>query len=102
MACQPKRLESPPEPLELRAATRRLLTDAPTEGLRLLASGDWILDLLWEAWGTTLAAASWDRERLSRVIVGYSNELRLWVLGERPWEHCIGGLAGRVERRLPG
>jgi hypothetical protein len=23
------------------------------------------------------------------------------VMGERPWDHCVAGLAGRVIRRLP-
>ena len=41
-----------------------------------------------------------DRERFGQIVAGYGNELRLWVAGERPWQHAISGLAGRVERRL--
>jgi hypothetical protein len=41
-----------------------------------------------------------DRERFGQIVAGYGNELRLWVAGERPWQHYISGLAGRVERRL--
>ena len=42
-----------------------------------------------------------DRERFGQIVAGYGNELRLWVVGERPWQQYISGLAGRVERRLP-
>ena len=35
------------------------------------------------------------------IARGYSGELRLWVVGERPWDQCVAGLAGRVRRRLP-
>ncbi|MDQ3794089.1 MAG: hypothetical protein M3316_00160, partial [Actinomycetota bacterium] len=38
-----------------------------------------------------------ERNEISR---DYSDELRLWVVGERPWDHCAAGLAGRVRRRL--
>jgi hypothetical protein len=41
-----------------------------------------------------------DRRRFLGIVIGYRNELRLWVMGERPWEHCVTGLAGRVVRRL--
>ena len=41
-----------------------------------------------------------DRERFGQIVAGYGNELRLWVVGERPWQQYISGLAGRVERRL--
>ena len=40
------------------------------------------------------------RDRFGRIVAGYGNELRLWVVGERPWQQFISGLAGRVERRL--
>ena len=41
-----------------------------------------------------------DREWFDQIVAGYGNELRLWVVGERPWQHFISALAGRVERRL--
>ena len=41
-----------------------------------------------------------DREQFGQIVTGYGNELRLWVVGERPWAHYVSGLAGRVERRL--
>jgi hypothetical protein len=42
-----------------------------------------------------------DRARFLEISRDYSGELRLWVVGERPWDHCAAGLAGRVRRRLP-
>jgi hypothetical protein len=40
-------------------------------------------------------------DRFIEISRGYADELRLWVVGERPWDHCAAGLAGRVQRRLP-
>jgi hypothetical protein len=42
-----------------------------------------------------------DRDQFGHIVAGYGNELRLWVVGERPWQQYISGLVGRVERRLP-
>ena len=71
-------LAVPPEPAELRARTRALAEQDPASAIALLGEGEWILDQLWERWG---------------------RELWLWVMGERTWEQCAGGLLGRVRRR---
>ena len=42
-----------------------------------------------------------DYERFLEISRGYAGEFRLWVVGERPWDHCAAGLAGRLLRRLP-
>lgn len=94
-------LAPPEEPNEMRAETRALLEDSPEEGARLVESGHPLADLLWKEWGTELEAAGMDRERFLRITRGYAGEIRLWVVGERPWDHCVAGLAGRVLRRLP-
>jgi hypothetical protein len=60
-----------------------------------------VANLLWEEWGDELEGAGMDYEMFLRVTRDYADELRLWVVGERPWGHCISGLAGRVLRRLP-
>jgi hypothetical protein len=95
-------LPLPDEPLELRASVRALLDDAPDEGLRALADGGWLVPLLWEEWGALLEPLGWRRITFQQVVAGYHNEARLWIMGERPWAHCVSGLAGRVQRRLPG
>ena len=89
------------EPLKPRAETRALIEGDPEEGLRLVEAGQPLADLLWEEWGVELESAGMDRERFHEVARGYSGEIWLWAMGERPWDHCIQGLAGRVLRRLP-
>ena len=89
-----------PEPLALKKNTRTLLEQSPEAGQQLLADGKWIALPLWRRWGSALRPLGMKRARFLEIVVGYRNELRLWVLGERPWDHCIAGLAGRVERRI--
>ena len=93
-------LEPPDEPLKLKAETRELLEGDPVEGMRRVNAGDPLADPLWEEWGVELEEAGMCRERYDRIIRGYSDEIRLWVMGERIWEHCIAGLAGRLRRRV--
>jgi len=93
-------LTLPEEPRALKSMARTLLEQAPGTGLPLIVAGTWIADPLWESWGEVLAERGMKRERFGQLVAGYGNELRLWVAGERPWQHCISGLAGRVERRL--
>jgi hypothetical protein len=95
-------LALPDEPNETRAGTRALLEDSPEEGTRLVEAGHPLAGLLWEEWGAELEVAGMDRERFLQITRGYAGEIRLWIMGERPWDHCVAGLAGRVQRRLPG
>lgn len=96
-------LPLPEEPLSLKSVVRTLLEQAPDEGLPLVLAGTWIADPLWERWAAPLQRRGMDRAHFGVIVAGYANELRLWVVGERPWEQAAGGLAGRVTRRLdPG
>jgi hypothetical protein len=88
------------EPRALKSMARTLLDQAPETGLPLVVAGEWIADPLWERWGDALLKRGMGREQFHQIVAGYGNELRLWVVGERPWQHYISGLAGRVERRL--
>jgi hypothetical protein len=92
-------LPLPEEPADLRAETRALLEDWPEEGARVIGDTTFVADLLWDEWRDDLAGM--DRDRFLEIARGYSGELRLWVVGERPWDHCVAGLVGRVRRRLP-
>ncbi len=94
-------LDPPDELLKLRAEARALLEGDPEEGMRLVRAGYPLADPLWEEWGVELEEAGMDRERYGQIIWGYSDEIRLWVLGEHVWEHCVAGLAGRLRRRAP-
>ena len=91
----------PDEPTELKIRTRALLEDSPEEGSRVIADAAFVSDLLWEEWGADLEEAGMDYERFLEISRSYAGELRLWVVGERPWDHCAAGLAGRLLRRLP-
>ena len=93
-------LSLPEEPRALKSIARTLLDQVPETGLPLVVAGEWIADPLWESWGGVLEERGMNRERFGQIVAGYGNELRLWVAGERPWQQCISGLAGRVERRL--
>ncbi len=96
-----KELPLPPEPAELRAETRALIEETPEEGIRLVNEGHPLAGLLWEEWGERLIGGGMDYERFLQITRGYAGEIRLWVMGERTWDHCVSGLAGRVLRRLP-
>ncbi len=93
-------LTLPEEPRALKSMARTLLDQAPETGLPLVIAGEWIADPLWGSWGDVLEERGMDRERFGQIVAGYGNGLRLWVVGERPWQQYICGLAGRVERRL--
>ena len=97
-----KRLSLPEEPTQLRVETRALLEESPEEGARVVNDATFVADPLWEEWGEGLERAGMGYERFLSIARGYAGELRLWVVGERPWDHCVVGLAGRVWRRLPG
>ena len=59
---------------------------------------------VWKAWAGSLAGTAGsgvDPGWLAQVVAGYRRELWLWLVGERTWEQCLSGLAGRVDRRLP-
>jgi hypothetical protein len=96
-----ERLPLPGEPAGLKAETRALLEDSPEEGTRVVRDATFVAGPLWEQWCETLEASGMDRARFLEISRGYWDELRLWVVGERPWNHCVSGLAGRVRRRLP-
>jgi hypothetical protein len=94
-------LPVPDEPKDLKMETRALLEESPEEGSRVVEDATFVADLLWEEWGEDLEEAGMDHERFLEVSRGYAAEFRLWVVGERPWNHCAAGLAGRSLRRLP-
>ena len=94
-------LPMPPEPLELRADTRALLEETPEDGMKTINDARFVAEGLWEEWGDELEEAGMAYDAFLTIARGYAGELRLWVVGERIWEHCAAGLAGRVTRRLP-
>ena len=91
----------PDEPKDLKAETRALLEESPEEGSRVIEDATFVSDLLWEEWGGDLEGAGMGYDRFVEISRGYAGEFRLWVVGERPWNHCAAGIAGRLLRRLP-
>ncbi len=94
-------LPLPDEPAGLKAETRALLEESPEEGSRVIADATFVSDLFWDEWGPNLEEAGMDYARFVEVSRGYAGEARLWVVGERPWNHFAAGLAGRLLRRVP-
>jgi len=94
-------LPLPDEPVELKREARALLEAHPEEGRRLVRDAGFLAGPLWEAWGDALCEAGMGHERFLEVARGYAQEIRLWVVGERIWEHCAAGLRGRLLRRVP-
>ena len=94
-------LPVPDEPEDLKTETRALLEESPEEGSSVIEDATFVADLLWEEWGEDLAGAGMDHGRFLGISRGYAAEFRLWVVGERPWNHCAAGIAGRALRRLP-
>jgi hypothetical protein len=94
-------LPVPEEPRNLKSETRALLEESPEEGNRVIEDASFVSNLLWKEWGDDLEDSGMGRDRFVEISRGYAGELRLWVVGERPWDHCATGLAGRLLRRLP-
>jgi len=94
-------LPVPDEPKDLKTETRALLEESPEEGSCVIEDAAFVSDLLWEEWGADLEEAGMGYDRFVEISRGYAGEFRLWVVGERPWNHCAAGLAGRAVRRLP-
>jgi hypothetical protein len=94
-------LRLPEEPSELRAQTRRLVEESPCDGRGVIRDGEFLAAPLWEEWSDALSECGMDYDSFVEVTRGYADEVRLWVVGERVWEHCASGLAGRAARRVP-
>ena len=94
-------LSVPDEPEDLKTEARALLEESPEEGSRVVEDATFVADLLWEEWRVDLERAGMDHDRFLEISRGYAAEFRLWVVGERPWNHCAAGIAGRALRRLP-
>jgi hypothetical protein len=96
-----KGLPVPDEPIDLKAGIRALLEDSPEEGGRVIVDAAFVSDLLWEEWGAYLEGAGMGYGRFLEISRSYAGEFRFWIVGERPWDHCAAGFAGRLLRRLP-
>lgn len=90
----------PEEPLKLKLRIRAELEADPVAGNEKIRDATFLAQPLWKGWGKKLRAQGMQRRHFFAVARGYAPEIRLWIVGERPWEHCVSGLAGRVRRRV--
>ncbi|MGH9121605.1 MAG: hypothetical protein ACRDYC_06620 [Acidimicrobiales bacterium] len=97
-AVLPPELDLPPEPVAALSTFRAVASDGGPWADQDLSH---LVDDLWESWGQVLRGAGMSRDGLAAVVGGYRRELWLWVVGDRIWQQCASGLAGRVLRRLP-
>jgi hypothetical protein len=83
------------EPVELRDRMRELAAVAPAEARSRLA-----LEVAGVAGEAVVAVApALSTLDVEAVCVSYQRELWLWLVGERTWAQCVGGLTGRLLRR---
>lgn len=92
-----KDLAVPPEPVSERNRLRLVVQESPSAWAAL--AGPWAVEALWCWWGGELSQSGMSLSGLAAVAGEYQSELRLWLMGERTWEHTASGLAGRLRRR---
>ncbi len=93
MEVTPSLLET--EPLELRDRLRAVAALSPQQARDLLGTE------MAEAVACRLPTPPSERAwaEIAAACAGYRRELWLWLAGERTWQQCAGGLAGRISRR---
>lgn len=90
-------LHLPEEPAAERLRWRQAV-DAGRPWDDLLVAADGPGQWLWHRWRVLEGAGIGEKELLE-VVVSYRRELWYWLLGDRRWEPCCSGLAGRLQRR---
>jgi hypothetical protein len=90
-----------PVPEALWRSARDRIRDQPRSWPVDAADGHWLSDWLWAQWAVPLAACGVTPELLAATVVGYRQELWLWLMGQRTWQHIVSSLAGLVLRRAP-
>ncbi|ACZ42242.1 hypothetical protein Tter_1335 [Thermobaculum terrenum ATCC BAA-798] len=93
-------LHIPKEPSETLTEIRATYGKSQLEALHLVNDGNIIARYLWKEWHKPLTQAGLTYNDLLRAVRGYRQEFWLWVMGERPWDHCVVGTAGRLARRV--
>jgi hypothetical protein len=88
-----------PEPVALKLMLRALAKQSPGRAAALLVGSDEVAAHLWGRWGHDLEAADMPRGEFLAVLAGYQRELWYWLWGNRTWQQCSQGLAGRLARR---
>jgi hypothetical protein len=90
-------LGTPEEPLETKAFLRAAVGEDAVAGRGAALAK--VTELLWEAWEDSLAPFGVDEKRFASIVAGATNEVWLWVMGDRPYDQLVASLAGRTTRR---
>jgi hypothetical protein len=90
-------LAIPDEPLELKALLRVAVGEDPVVG-RVAALTE-VAAMLWSDWEEALVAIGMDEASFDSIIGGATNEVWLWVMGDRPYDQLVVSIAGRTLRR---
>ncbi len=93
-------LHIPKEPSETLTEIRTTYSKSQLGALHLVNDGNIIARYLWKEWQKPLTQAGLTYNDLLRAVRGYRQEFWLWAMGERPWDHCVVGTAGRLARRV--
>jgi hypothetical protein len=92
-------LAIPDEPLELKTLLRAAVGEDPPAG-RVVALAE-VAALLWHDWAEALVPAGMDETTFDAIVAGATNEVWLWVMGDRPYDQLVASIAGRTIRRTP-
>jgi hypothetical protein len=90
-------LPVPDEPLELKTLLRAAVGEDPPAG-RVVALAE-VAALLWRDWEGALVPAGVDETAFDEIVAGATNEVWLWVMGDRPYDQLVASIAGRTIRR---
>jgi hypothetical protein len=86
------------EPIRVGAELRLLLGEDPTRAREVIQQR--LYSLLWRSWRDRLQPVGLDAAGFRAITVAHAREEWLWVIGDRPWDHMVDGLVGRIERRI--
>lgn len=83
------------EPVEVRDRLRAVAALSPGEARERL--GPELAEAVARRLPSSPSEKGWSE--LAGACAGYRRELWLWLAGERSWQQCASGLAGRIARR---
>jgi hypothetical protein len=90
-------LATPEEPLDIKEALRATVGEDPVAGRQAALAK--VTELLWNEWQDSLAPFGVDGEKFTAIVAGATNEVWLWVMGDRPYDQLVASIAGRTIRR---
>jgi hypothetical protein len=91
-------LAIPDEPLELKALLRTAVGEDPEAG-RVVAVAE-VAAMFWGEWEAVLLPLGMDEEAFAFITAGATNEVWLWVMGDRPFDQLVASITGRTIRRI--